>query len=185
MDTRRLLACLLPALIAGCDFGGAREPRGSSTAVRIPDAERRVAEYLEGAVFTEASSAPEELVTCETADTYPLLALAKYRVLGSEMNGDTALVEAEVTSVATVEQDPEVADGLVVQRGIRTDTLHWGLLRESPQGPWRICGYSREFVDFMVPRYLEDATVKWIPRETSWQSLSSAVDSLRRGGRAD
>jgi hypothetical protein len=181
----RLLACLLPVLIAGCEPGGAGGSQDGSPALRIPEAEKRLEEYLEGAVFTQASSAPEELVTCETADTYPLLALANHRVLGSAMHGDTALVRAEVTSVATLEQDPERADGFVVRGGVRTDTLHWGLLRESPQGQWRICGYSREFVDFMVPRNLEDATVKWIPRDASWQTLTSAVDSLRRGGGAE
>ncbi|HEX8210555.1 MAG TPA: hypothetical protein VF584_10300 [Longimicrobium sp.] len=143
------------------------------------DAEESVRRYLENAVYTRvpAEEAGEEI--CESAATYPLLALAQYRVLGSEMRGDTALVEAEVSSVATLVQHPRVADRYVISRGVRTDTLHFALLRAGTTPGWQICGYAREFIDFFGPNDLDDSTVEWRPRGASWQTLRTAVDSMR------
>lgn len=146
---------------------------------RVTAAEESVRRYLDGAVYTRGpAEAPGEEI-CETAATYPLLALAEYRVLASEMRGDTALVEAEVSSVATLTQHPRVADRYVVTRDVRMDTLHFALLRAGSTPEWRMCGYAREFIDFFGPDDFDDSTVEWRPAGVSWQSLTAAVDSLR------
>jgi hypothetical protein len=154
------------------------EPRAEAES-GIPDAEESAQRYLENAVYTRvpAEVAGEEI--CESAATYPLLALAQYRVLGSEMRGDTALVEAEVSSVATLEQHPHAADRYVISQGGRTDTLHFALLRAGATAGWRICGYAREFIDFFGPHDLENSTVEWRPKGASWLTLRTAVDSVR------
>jgi hypothetical protein len=146
---------------------------------RVPAAEREVEAYLQGAVYTGNAPAHDAVEICETAATYPLLALASFRVLGSEMRGDTALVAAEVTSAATLDQHDRIADRYIITQRVRTDTLHWALLRRAGDERWHICGYSREFVDFFAPEMLYDSTVEWRPRQSSWRSIAAAVDSLR------
>jgi hypothetical protein len=167
---------VLCAILTAC-----LEPKAESEPAqdRISGAEESVRRYLENAVYTRVptDAAGEEI--CESAATYPLLALAHYRVLGSEMRGDTALVEAEVSSVATLTQHPHVADRYVITRGVRIDTLHFALLQAGLTPEWQICGYAREFIDFFGPNDLVDSTVEWHPESASWQTLRAAVDSLR------
>jgi hypothetical protein len=167
------------AALSSCAEPRAEAEPAHPARVGIPDAEESVRRYLENAVYTRvpAEEAGEEI--CESAATYPLLALAQYRVLGSEMRGDTALVEAEVSSVATLDQHPHAADRYVISQGVRTDTLHFPLLRAGATPAWRICGYAREFIDFFGPNDLEDSTVEWRPKGASWQTLRAAVDSVR------
>ena len=174
------IAMMCVVALSSCAEPRAEAEPAQSAKVGIADAEESVRQYLENAVYTrvpEEEAAGEEI--CESAATYPLLALAKYRVLGSEMRGDTALVEAEVTSVATLDQHPHAADRYVIAQGGRTDTLHFALLRAGATPGWRICGYAREFIDFFGPNDLEDSTVEWRPNRASWQTLRTAVDSVR------
>lgn len=164
------------AVLTACAEPGAE---GAPAQGRVTAAEESVRRYLNGAVYTRAEADAAEEGGCETAATYPLLALARYRILGSEMRGDTALVEAEVSSVATLTQHPQVADRYVVTRGVRSDTLHFALLRPGSTPEWQICGYAREFIDFFGPNDLEELAVEWRPAGTSRQTLKTAVDSLR------
>jgi len=158
------------------------EPRAEAESVgRVPGAEESVRRYLENAVYTGVPTVAAEDDVCESAATYPLLALAQYQVLGSGMHGDTALVEAEVSSVATLTQHPRVADRYVIAQGFRTDTLHFALLRAGSAPTWQVCGYAREFIDFFGPHDVEDSAVDWRPESASWQTLRTAVDSLRGG----
>lgn len=173
------IAVLCVATLTACSEPEAEAGSAQPARVGVADAEESVRRYLENAVYTRvpADEAGEEI--CESAATYPLLALAQYRVLGSEMRGDTALVEAEVSSVATLGQHPQVADRYVVSQGMRRDTLHFALLRAGTTQRWQICGYAREFIDFFGPNDLEDSTVEWRPTGASWQTLRTAVDSVR------
>lgn len=169
------IAALCVATLAACS-----EPKAeSSQPAGVAAAEESVRRYLENAVYTRVAADQEGKEICESAATYPLLALAWYRVLGSEMRGDTALVEAEVSSVATLDQHPHAADRYVIKQGIRKDTLHFALLRAGATPGWQICGYAREFIDFFGPNDLDDSTVEWRPKGASWQTLRVAVDSMR------
>lgn len=175
------LVVLCAAPLAGCLESKAEAGSSEPARDRVTAAEESVRRYLDNAVYTRSGAEPAgEEEVCETAATYPLLALARYRILGSGMRGDTALVEAEVSSVATLTEHPRVADRYVIDQGVRTDTLHFALLRAAAKPGWHICGYSREFIDFFGPNDLEDSTVEWHPSGASWQSLGTAVDSLNR-----
>jgi hypothetical protein len=174
------ISVLCAATLTACFEPKAEAESAEPAQNRVADAEERVRRYLENAVYTRvpADAVGEEI--CESAATYPLLALARYRVLGSEMRGDTALVEAEVSSVATLTEHPHVADRYVITHAVRTDTLHFPLLRAGSAPEWQICGYAREFIDFFGPNDLDDSTVEWRPKGASWRTLRIAVDSLNR-----
>jgi hypothetical protein len=172
------------ALLCAASLAGCLEPKAEAESAkpahdRVTGAEESVRRYLENALYTRvpADAGGEEI--CESAATYPLLALARYRILGSQMRGDTALVEAEVSSAATLTQHPRVADRYVVTQSVRTDTLHFPLLRAGLSSEWQICGYAREFIDFFGPSDVNGSAVEWRPRGASRHTLRTAVDSLR------
>jgi hypothetical protein len=172
------------AVLCAASLTGCLGPKVEAESAPLAQAHESVRRYLENAVYTRVRTDDGGEEICESAATYPLLALARYRILGSEMRGDTALVEAEVSSVATLARHPGVADRYIIIQGIRTDTLHFSLLRAGPTSDWRICGYAREFIDFFGPNDLDDSTVEWRPEDASWQTLGAAVDSLRSAEKA-
>ncbi|HLL81431.1 MAG TPA: hypothetical protein VK420_02225 [Longimicrobium sp.] len=172
-------ALLCAALLTGCLEPRAEAESAQPARDRVTAAEESVRRYLENAVYTRVRTHAGGEEICESAATYPLLALARYRILGSEMRGDTALVEAEVSSVATLAQHPGIADRYVITQAVRTDTLHFPLLRAGPTSGWRICGYAREFIDFFGPNDVDDPAVEWRPAGASRRALKAAVDSLR------
>jgi hypothetical protein len=170
------IAVLSAPFLAGCLDPGAEAE--SARPARVTGAEESVRRYLEKALYARVRTDAGGEEICESAATYPLLALAEYQILGSEMHGDTALVEAEVSSVATLTQHPRLADRYIVTQSVRRDTLHFPLLRAGPSPEWRICGYAREFIDFFGPNDVDDSAVEWRPAGASWQTLRTTVDSL-------
>ena|SRR5438874_669921 len=129
--------------------------------VRAPAAAEAVLEqYLAGAVVNVSRAAPDSLFGCERhGGGEPELSLAKYRFIGSEMRGDTAVVRADIVAVAQVELS---ADGPSdVRQSVTRDTLSWSLVPVSGSHRWGICGYSREGPDFLRVEYLGQ-TARWL-----------------------
>ncbi len=178
-STLAWIALSCAAILAACVEPKVEARPAEPAHDRVAAAEEVVRRYLENAIYTRVPANVLGDEICESAATFPLLALAKYRVIGSEMRGDTALVEAEVSSVATLTQHHHIADRYVITRGVRTDTLHYALLRAGSAPEWQICGYAREFIDFFGTGDVVDSTVEWRPESASWQTLRAAVDSLR------
>jgi hypothetical protein len=72
--------------------------------------------------------------------------IAGYELLSVDIQGDTAVVAAEVTSVAEQRESSSTPYGSVVSPRTRIDTLHWEVVR-FPSGRPGVCGFARERVD--------------------------------------
>jgi len=133
-----------------------------------PGAEAVLNEYLRrGTVMMSSTPVPESLFApesmsgCERYGSGPdlQLALARFHVTGSEMQGDTAVVHADVVSVAQVQI---AVDGPYdVTQQVSKHSLSWSLLRDSTSNRWGICGWSREGPDFLRIQFL-GATARWL-----------------------
>ena len=146
---------------------------------RIPQAEAALRALLEQAQVPGEPPVADSLLACETHGLgYPGLALATFHILGSAWLGDTAVVRAEVVSVATVTGALDSADLYDVHQGVRTDTLTWSLIPSSTSLGWGICGHSREGPDFVRVQYL-GRTGRWF-EEASVASVMALADSVRR-----
>ena len=108
-------------------------------------------------------------------DSY--LTLARYKVLDAQLHGDTVDGAAEVVTVAEERGDPNAAHRYVTQVRVRTDTLHWKLVRDSV-GRWGVCGYSREGYDF--GHYGDESNTRWVPRQGTWDRVRRLADSVHR-----
>ncbi len=172
----RATFCVSTALAAACNQtdlrSDAKQTRATSVAVltRAPTAAEAVLDdFLSRAtVMMSAAAQPNSLFACERYGSgNPELALAKYRVLGSRMLGDTAVVRAAVVSIAQVRLKEQVYE---VTQGIRQDTLSWSLVRVPNTSRWGICGFSREGPDFLRIQYLSSGA-RWL----GGASLASVV----------
>lgn len=174
---RRLLGMLLALggiAMAGC---GSNQDASSAATQRVPDAEAVVESYLRQAVVTAREPVASTLFSCEREGPTSLeLALADSRVQGSLLRGDTAIVFAEVVTVARVELAPD--DTLDVRQQTMTDTLSWVLTHTAADSVWGICGYSREGAGFVRLEALGDK-VRWVGG-TSLPVILAAADSVVR-----
>jgi hypothetical protein len=136
-------------------------PRSKEQVARAPAAAEDVLEqYLARAVVNASNTAPDSLFACERhGGGEPQLALAKYRIIGSEMRRDTAVVRADIIAVAQVELSAE--GPYDVRQGVTRDTLSWSLVPVHDTRRWGICGYSREGADFVRVEYLGQ-TARWL-----------------------
>jgi hypothetical protein len=173
----RLAVRVTPALLCMGVACTNRPEAADQSATRVPTAEAIVGTYLEHARLGVSEVEPESLFACHPAGpTDKLLAPARGRVISSALRGDTALVRAQVLSVATVELAP---DGPYdVRQGLRTDTLSWGLIRRPGGGQWGLCGYSREGFDFVRLAKL-GTTGRWLGG-ASLASVTRLADSVAR-----
>ncbi|MGH8542632.1 MAG: hypothetical protein ACREX3_03090 [Gammaproteobacteria bacterium] len=148
-----------------------REPQG------VPAAEDVMRVYLEYARLPGTTPVPDSLQECEAyGGGDPQLALAKYRIVSSDLRNDTSTVRAEVTSVATVRL---ASDGpYEVRQQIKIDTLSWSLVRRPDTGGWAVCGYSHEGVGFVRLQSL-GSTARWL-EGTSLASVMRLGDSIAR-----
>jgi len=128
---------------------------------RAPAAAEGVLEqYLAGALVNVSKAAPDSLFACERhGGGEPQLALGKYRIIGSEIRGDTAVVRADIVAVAQVELSVDGPND--VRQGVTRDTLSWSLVPVPDSHRWGICGYSREGADFVRVEYLGQ-TARWL-----------------------
>jgi hypothetical protein len=163
---------------AGSDTN-AREAK-PTTAIQggsVPDAEARLAAFLESALEFNARQDFESLMACvPDGQTDRYAALARYRVLGSSQRGDTVNTSAEIVTVAEETGDPHVAGGYVTTVRTRTDTLHWAMKADSSSGKWGVCGYSREGLSF--GHYGSDRDTRWTPRGFSWARVKQIAESV-------
>jgi hypothetical protein len=149
---------------------------GSPSPARVPDAERRLAMFLEGSQ-SGSSSGPDSLWSCHPdgmTDRY--LTLATSRVLDSSQQGDTVIARAEVTTVASEVGDPKVAYRYVTTVRTRTDTMEWKMTRDST-GKWGVCDYPLQRVGF--GNYGNDAHTTWKPAGYTWSRVERIADSIR------
>jgi len=167
-------AVLVAVLLVSCAREKTNVQRDESTVLA---AEATVSTYLRQAVMLASRMAPDSLQVCAAyGGGDPQVALAKGRVLGSALKGDTAMVRAEVVTVARVTLSP---DGpYEVREAVKTDTLSWALIRPAGSARWGICGFSREGVGFVRPQYL-GPTARWL-NGASLASVTKLADSVAR-----
>jgi len=156
-------AALAAAVTTGCAGGD--------------DIEVVAASYLQQAAVTATGPAPSALRSCEGEGPIRYeRALAGHRVLASLIDGDTAMVSAEVVTVAGVRRAPN--DLLEVTRETRVDTLSWVLVRAGIDSSWGICAVSFEGVGFVRIDTLGNR-VRWVGG-TSLAAILAAADSVAR-----
>lgn len=183
----RQLLCGLCALsvIAACSPGDHRGAGDASTPAakqdgRVPEAEQRLAAYLEVSLVSAPATHIEldTLMACVPENmSDPIFSLADYRVLSSRQRGDTADATAVVTTVAEETGDMKAADRRVATERVKQDTLHWTMVRDA-KGRWGACGRSKEGYDF--GSYGTDANTRWQPPGASRKTMLALADSIRR-----
>lgn len=156
----------------------------SATSIDIPgDSARRSVEsrfdaYLRIAMLTSPVGVPDSLISCDPdGETDNHLALARYRILSSQVQGDSALVTFAATTVAEVRPDTLVANREDATLRVRIDTLHWIMTRDSATKHWGVCGYSTEGVGFTHDS--SDENVRWKPAGASWVRARALADSVK------
>jgi hypothetical protein len=145
---------------------------------RVPDAERRLAAYLQAALKSDSTSDPDDFMACvPDGMTDRTLVLASYRVVASSRVRDTVYASAEIASVAEERRDPEVYYGYIAELRVRTDTLRWRMIRDGT-GVWGACGYSLE--GYGLGRYGVDSLTRWVPTGGSLDRMNELIDSVQR-----
>ncbi len=181
-------AALLAVSLSACERrpqGNAAAPtdsRSSAQSPRAPDAERTLALFLDRSVGVTPSArgTRDSLQACPPDGMIdPIYTLATFQVLASSLEGDSAQVSAEVTTVAEERTDSRVYDRRVATVRIATDTFSWRLIRDGAAG-WKVCGTATGGYDF--GHYGNDAKTTWTPRAATWEKVQALVDSLRQGG---
>lgn len=133
--------------------------------------------FLESARPGNTSSDRDSIYACPPEGmTSKALILGSFAILPGPEAGDTVVLRSVVTSVARVEPDASEGRGMLVDVGLRTDTLSWQLVRTSPSGTFKVCGYSLEGYGFM--RYPEGAVTTWVTPGGSWERVRTLADSV-------
>ena len=162
---------------AGAQTATPPQPVVVRPSARVEASEQVLREYLGYLVMPLPRAVPDSITTCERyGEQATQLALATYRILGSTLQADTAVVRAEIVSAATVTLGP--GDVAEVRERARTDTLSWSLLRPAGSQRWRVCGHSREGPDLVRLQYLGPPT-RWLGG-TSLTRIQRLADSLAR-----
>ena len=133
--------------------------------------------FLEASLETSPPTETNDLMSCVPdgqTDTY--VTLAHYRVLQSTGVGDTARAASEVVTVAEEVGHPSQLNRFRTTVRIRTDTLHWTMVRDSGTRRWGVCGYPSEGVGF--GHYGADSDTEWRPHSSSWAQVRQIADSL-------
>ncbi len=146
-----------------------------AAAVSVPAAEHTLSAYLGRLLMPLPQVVPASLRTCEHwGEPDPQLALARFRILSSALQADTAIVRAEIVSAAEVTHG--TGGVYAVRERAETDTLSWSLLRTGAQGQWQVCGDSREGPGFIRLQFLGGPT-RWL-HGTSLKRIQQLADSL-------
>lgn len=144
---------------------------------RVPEAEARLAAFLEGSLETSPPAETNLLMACvPDGQTDRYATLARYQVLNSTLRGDSADASAEVVTVAEEVGDPHAANRYATTVRIRVDTLHWVMTRDSTAGKWGVCGYSKQGLAF--GHYGDDRNTRWNPASGSWARVHQLAESL-------
>lgn len=144
---------------------------------RVPEAEARLAAFLEGSLETSPPTETNLLMACvPDGQTDRYATLARYQVLNSALRGDSVDASAEVVTVAEEVGDPHAASKYVTTVRTRVDTLHWVMTRDSVTGKWGVCGYPKEGLG--IGHYGDDRNTRWEPRTASWAQVRQLAESL-------
>jgi hypothetical protein len=144
---------------------------------RVPQAEARLAAFLETSLETSPPTETDVLMACvPDGQTDRYATLARYQVLNSTLRGDSVDASAEVVTVAEEVGDPHAANKYVTTVRTRVDTLHWLMTRDSAAGKWGVCGYPKEGLGF--GHYGDDRNTRWEPRTASWARVRQLAESL-------
>lgn len=172
-NRHKLLAGILALLGYACSGSSAgNEER------RVPDAERRLAAYLQAALKSDSTTDPDNFMACiPDGMTDRTLVPASYRVVASSRVQDTVYASAEITSVAEERRDPDVYYGYIAELRVRTDTLRWRMTRDGTGG-WGVCGYSVE--GYGLGRYGVDSLTRWLPAGGSLHRMNELIDSVQQ-----
>ena len=187
MKHARAFGCLLAlSLQTGCSGSSDASQADGPVPTREPTALYAhgspgwvVQTIYEGLVFTaQRRSDMDTLIAClPDYATERNLALASVAILFVRESGDSAIVAVQATSIADERMSTEAPDRMTAVLGVRIDTLHQKVIRDSPGGPWKLCGYPDEQVGF-VKRGSDDQT-DWLPSGASWRDVPRLVDSVR------
>ena len=115
----------------------------------------------------------DSVYTCREEENYADMRwVADSRILSVSVTGDSGRAAAVLTVVARQKDD---GPGWKATFGIREDTAHWALKRDTEaDGRWKVCGDS--FEQFGVFRIGRD--VQWLRGDRT--KALAAVDSIRR-----
>lgn len=157
-------------------------PMGNARGVRVSEAEVRLAAFLKGSLEISPPTETNALMSCvPDGQTDRYLTLARYRVLGSALRGDSVDAAAEVVTVAEETGSPNVANRYVTRVRIRTDTLHWVMVRDSASKKWGVCGYAKE--GFGFGHYGDDVNTDWLPPSETWAHVRQLAESVYTAGK--
>ena len=145
---------------------------------RVPEAEARLAAFLEGSLESSPPTETNLLMACvPNGQTDRYTTLARYRVLNSALRGDSVDASAEVVTVAVEVGDPHAANKYVTTVRTHVDTLHWVMAHDTAGDTWGVCGYSKEGLGF--GHYGNDRDTRWNPPNWSWARVRQTAESLR------
>lgn len=158
-------------LLSACGTGEA-----VPDARRIPEAEHVLDLYLTQSRVGAVGNVDGTLFSCDDKGASSnMRSLGFHRILGSSATGDTAVVRAQIATVARVNRSADGFDDVVPETSV--DTLAWNLLRRTDDPGWGICGYSiRGGVDFVNLANL-GPTARW-PSGVSIATLVQVADSV-------
>lgn len=137
----------------------------------------RLRDFLAASLESGTPQETTALMAC-TADgqTDRYLTLASFRVLGATSYRDSADAAAQVVTIAEEEGNPHAAGRYSTSVRVKVDTLHWLMLRDTVNGLWGVCGYSKE--GFGFGHYGIDSNTDWRPKKNSWAHLHTLADSI-------
>jgi len=182
--TNRRIAVLgvlaLPVLLVhACRSADSDTSRERASQSRT-QAEQTLARFLDAQVvdhYERDTVNALSLEVCEPVGAVePRFWLARANILASELRDDTAVVSAEIITVASERRD-STPDGRMVQLATLRDTATWKLVATGSSGTWRVCGISNGGLDFAP---MGDTTqIHWRVSGDSLRRARAVLDSVR------
>jgi hypothetical protein len=183
----RLIAVLLPTLAAVACRESARSKIIDSGTTRPAPVVSSKSHGPRDAVITlleimsspaHRASASSDYMDCSPDGVVePLYTLASFAVDSVVTKGDSAMATVSLVVVARENQDEHGTNRYVVTVGAQRITGTW-LVKQSRNGIWRVCGISKEGVDF--GHNGEDDNSRFVPAGATWSSVYALADSVKR-----
>ncbi len=130
------------------------------------------AEEPSDSLFSEAPNCDQEY------ESDVLVFPAKFKITGSQLLHDTAVVHTQIVSVG--ERVANAAnDSVVVRQITRTGEATWTLLRDAPSGRWQVCGDPRGVAVYFGVLDDLDTGVTWAGQASAVR-LRASADSANR-----
>lgn len=110
---------------------------------------------------------------CDEGDAYfPSPLLASWRLLSTQLRGDTVVARVMVTTVAEQDIDRRAQDRFVARMRVRSDLMEWDVV--PTDDGWRVCNGIR------FGYRGADSLTRWIPEGSSYARASALADSVRK-----